>query len=80
MLPPPNPPFQSSSLHPPPLGFCEGATPGHPPFPGASRLYRIRHILSHGGQKRQSSTTYMVWDRPTPDTIAEAMLYVQTGA
>jgi hypothetical protein len=28
-------------------------------FPGASHLYRIRDILSHGGQKRQSSATYV---------------------
>ena len=34
------------------------------PFPGASRLYRIRHILSHWGQTRQFLATYV----PEPQT------------
>ena len=44
-----------------PLSLWEGAhpTPLASPFPGASRLYRIRLILSHWGQTRHSSSTYV---------------------
>ena len=32
------------------------------PFPAAWSLYRIRHILSHWGQTKQSSATYVLGD------------------
>ena len=55
--PHPSLPFVSERVLPPtPANY---AFP-HPasPFPGASSLYRIRCILSHWGQTRQSSATY----------------------
>jgi hypothetical protein len=55
----------SSSLHPPPLCFWEGVPPPtqsppphahqHPHCPGTSSFYRIKCILIHWDQTRQSS-------------------------
>ena len=57
------PPSLSSSLMTPPLCLWEGAhthAHAHVYLPlWASSLYRIRHILSHWGQTRQSSATYV---------------------
>ena len=41
-----------------PLRGCS-LLPWVSPFPGASSVYRIRLILSHGDQTRQCSVTYV---------------------
>jgi hypothetical protein len=69
--PPLSPPLPEFFTHSPPFCLWEGVPPptyshltSFPrlgiPFPGASSLYKIRNILSHWGQTRQSSTIY-VW-------------------
>ena len=62
-------PSQSSSHHPYsplPMRKCSPTTLNNPPSPQPSQaslwgksLYRIRNILSHWGQTRQSSTKYL---------------------
>ena len=45
--------------------------PSNPPsscFPGTSILYRVRHIFSHSGQKRQSVLCY-IWAMEQPCLI-----------
>jgi hypothetical protein len=44
------------------------------PFPGALSLYRIRYIISHWNQTRQSSATYVPeWGRVSSDQPAYAL-------
>lgn len=78
ILSPPGPPVQNSSLHTPPIYFWGDVLPllsyAHPtrpwafPFSGSLVLYWTRCILSHWGQIRQSSATYILEAMDQPGT------------
>ena len=74
MLPLPAPPHRVLPIHP----------ISKSPFPEASRLYKIRLILSHRGHTEQFSDTYVqergCFGLAHICSITDTMLCLQTGA